>query len=342
MLLRRGAIGRAPLLGRGAIMGGDAPPPPAAGDSFDPAFPSSATTLVRRNRAQDLSGIGSGISSWPSTATLVSQAAWVQGAGAARPTLRSTNGVQWAEFDGGDHMTLETGTLDLAGTHTFALVKLPSTGVHVILGNTSTNVQVGANAGAARVAGNPLLWSNALSAPDTITGAWQIVEAELLATGTSYIAVDGTVAITTPAQQADPVLVNALGATTRADPFPAGSMTGGIADMLVYPADGTGGSTPITSEERTALLRAERTRLATALTVSPLVVKVWPSDANFVLVETTDSERFTSSARNAGILVRVFPADPALTDCVRITVGRPEDNDRLLQAVSSKEATDGD
>ena len=96
------------------------------------------------------------------------------------------------------------------------------------------------------------------------------------------------------------------------------------------------------SAERTALLRAERTRLAAALTASPLVVKVWPSDANFVLVETTDGERFTSSARQAGILVRVFPADPALIDCVRITVGRPEDNDRLLQAVSSKENTDGD
>ena len=32
-------------------------------------------------------------------------------------------------------------------------------------------------------------------------------------------------------------------------------------------------------------------------------------------------------------MVRTFD-DPLLIDCVRITVGRPQDNDRLLQAVS--------
>ena len=96
------------------------------------------------------------------------------------------------------------------------------------------------------------------------------------------------------------------------------------------------------SVERTALLRAERTRLADALKASPRVTKVWPSDANFVLVETTDGQGFTECARGAGILVRSFPADAVLTNCIRITVGRPEDNDRLLQAVSSEEITDGD
>lgn len=96
------------------------------------------------------------------------------------------------------------------------------------------------------------------------------------------------------------------------------------------------------SVERTALLRSERTRLADALKTSPRVTKVWPSDANFVLVETTDGQGFTECARSAGILVRNFPADAVLTNCVRITVGRPEDNDRLLQAVSSEEITDGD
>ncbi len=96
------------------------------------------------------------------------------------------------------------------------------------------------------------------------------------------------------------------------------------------------------SVERTALLRAERTRLANALKASPLVTKVWPTDANFVLVQTTDGQGFTECARGAGILVRIFSADAVLTDCVRITVGRPEDNDRLLQAVSNEEVSDGE
>ncbi len=91
------------------------------------------------------------------------------------------------------------------------------------------------------------------------------------------------------------------------------------------------------SEERAILLRAERMRLEASLASSPLVTKVWPSDANFVLVATINGQRFVEIARRAGILVRIFPNDPLLADCVRITVGRPEDNDRLLQAVTVEE-----
>lgn len=87
------------------------------------------------------------------------------------------------------------------------------------------------------------------------------------------------------------------------------------------------------SQERVATIKRERARLADALLDVPQVVKVFPSDANFVLVQVADRARFRDTARRAGILVRTFE-DPLVEDCVRITVGRPEDNDRLLQAVS--------
>lgn len=90
------------------------------------------------------------------------------------------------------------------------------------------------------------------------------------------------------------------------------------------------------SEERVTLLKRERVRLAEALLDVPQVLKVYPSDANFVLVKTQDGQRFRETARRGGILVRTFD-DPLLKNCVRITVGRPEDNDRLLQAVSGAE-----
>jgi histidinol-phosphate aminotransferase len=90
------------------------------------------------------------------------------------------------------------------------------------------------------------------------------------------------------------------------------------------------------SQERVSLLKLERKRLGEALSDVPQVVRVHPSEANFVLVETRDGERFKNTARKAGILVRTFD-DPLLANCVRITIGRPEDNDRLLQAVSSSE-----
>ncbi len=87
------------------------------------------------------------------------------------------------------------------------------------------------------------------------------------------------------------------------------------------------------SEERVGVLKRERARLSAALRDVPQVVHVYPSDANFVLVRTRDAQAFRETARRADILVRTFD-DPLLADCVRITVGRPADNDLLLQAVA--------
>ena len=69
---------------------------------------------------------------------------------------------------------------------------------------------------------------------------------------------------------------------------------------------------------------------------APQVVQVYPSDANFILVKVRDGQAFRETARRANILVRTFE-DPLLANCVRITVGRPDDNDLLLQAVSGAE-----
>jgi histidinol-phosphate aminotransferase len=84
------------------------------------------------------------------------------------------------------------------------------------------------------------------------------------------------------------------------------------------------------------VLKRERGRLSAALRDVPEVVQVYPSDANFILVRVRNGRAFRETARRADILVRTFE-DPLLRDCVRITVGRPEDNDRLLQAVSGAE-----
>ena len=99
--------------------------------------------------------------------------------------------------------------------------------------------------------------------------------------------------------------------------------------------DALSGDSLEVSNERNALLRRERARLAEALRGVPAVRKVWPSDANFLLLETEDREAFTEKTRRAGILVRTFDDQPPLDQCVRVTVGRPEDNDRLLRAVSA-------
>jgi histidinol-phosphate aminotransferase len=90
------------------------------------------------------------------------------------------------------------------------------------------------------------------------------------------------------------------------------------------------------SEERVALLKRERARLSTALAQLPQVRKVYPSDANFVMVKARDGGAFRETAHRGGVLVRTFD-DPMLAGCVRITVGRPADNDLLLRVLAGAE-----
>ncbi len=78
---------------------------------------------------------------------------------------------------------------------------------------------------------------------------------------------------------------------------------------------------------------AERERLAGTLTKYPFVRKVWPSDANFLLVRLDDAYRVLTHCEVHKVLVRHFGGD--LEDCIRISVGTPAENDRLLQALDA-------
>lgn len=84
--------------------------------------------------------------------------------------------------------------------------------------------------------------------------------------------------------------------------------------------------------ERVQMLRAERAWLKKKLMNVSDIKKVWPSDANFIFIETSNAEKFKETVRQANVLVRTFPDQPELQNCVRITVGRREDNNKLLQA----------
>lgn len=91
------------------------------------------------------------------------------------------------------------------------------------------------------------------------------------------------------------------------------------------------------ARERVTLIKRERLRVAEALVNSPLVRKVYPSDANFILVDTRNAKVFETKAHRAGILVRTFPGQAGLENCVRVTIGRPPDNDALIRAICGGE-----
>jgi histidinol-phosphate aminotransferase len=87
------------------------------------------------------------------------------------------------------------------------------------------------------------------------------------------------------------------------------------------------------SLRRRQLLVAERGRMAAALALIPAIRRVWPSDANFIFVESDAATALVAQARQAGILIRDFSQDPATPGGLRITIGAPEENDRLLAAL---------
>ncbi|MGH8285960.1 MAG: histidinol-phosphate transaminase [Steroidobacteraceae bacterium] len=87
------------------------------------------------------------------------------------------------------------------------------------------------------------------------------------------------------------------------------------------------------SASRRELLCAERARLASALARLDGVTRVWPSEANFVLVDFADAGRALARARAALLLVRDVRHHATLGTALRITIGTPEQNDRLLEAL---------
>lgn len=83
---------------------------------------------------------------------------------------------------------------------------------------------------------------------------------------------------------------------------------------------------------------SERERLGTALQKLPIVQRAWPSDANFILIEVADAQTLMQHTTDDKVLLRYFGGD--LADCVRITVGTPAENDRLLESMSSMGVSD--
>lgn len=89
----------------------------------------------------------------------------------------------------------------------------------------------------------------------------------------------------------------------------------------------------ISAARQSALdLVGERRRLTVALVKLPHVRKIWPSDANFLLVEVTDSARVMNIARAAGLVIRDRSKD--VPNTVRITVGTRAENDFALETLA--------
>lgn len=82
-----------------------------------------------------------------------------------------------------------------------------------------------------------------------------------------------------------------------------------------------------------AVLREQRERLQQML-ASMAGVTAFPSEANMILVRVPDSLRAFEGMKARGVLVKhIAGLHPLLANCLRLTVGTPEQNDRMIQAL---------
>ena len=87
-------------------------------------------------------------------------------------------------------------------------------------------------------------------------------------------------------------------------------------------------------EGQVATVLEERARLERELPRFPFVRNVWPSDANFLLVQVDDADATYDHLTRDGIIVRNRNRVKGCQGCLRITVGLPEENDKLLKSLS--------
>jgi len=86
------------------------------------------------------------------------------------------------------------------------------------------------------------------------------------------------------------------------------------------------------ARESVTTIVAERARLMAALPKLPAVRRVWPSDANYLLIEVADSTRVMAAGRAAGIIWRDRSKD--VPNTIRVTVGTAEENNSTLEVLS--------
>ncbi len=85
-------------------------------------------------------------------------------------------------------------------------------------------------------------------------------------------------------------------------------------------------------EKRKAIILEQKLWLEKQLQNIPVVKKIYPSDANFILVEVTDAGNVYNKLVDKKVIVR--NRDNLVKNCIRITVGTPDENKKLIKELS--------
>lgn len=86
--------------------------------------------------------------------------------------------------------------------------------------------------------------------------------------------------------------------------------------------------------EQIQIIKAERKKLSTFLSNLAVVEKVFPSDANFILVRIAGANSWYQKLLNHGIIVRNRSNQALCADTLRISIGTPQENQELMKIFS--------
>lgn len=128
----------------------------------------------------------------------------------------------------------------------------------------------------------------------------------------------------------DPALIDVLRRCQAPYPIPTP-----CADLAVA---GLSAEALAATRSRIDEVKRERGRMHALLASAPGVRRVYPSDANFLLLRFDDAQAAFDALLAAGVVVRDQRAAPRLGDALRITLGTPAQNDRVLSALTALEA----
>ncbi len=87
-------------------------------------------------------------------------------------------------------------------------------------------------------------------------------------------------------------------------------------------------------KEKVANIKTEREKLFNELKKLPIMEKVYPSEANYILCRFKDANATYNYLVEKGIIVRNRSNEVNCDNCLRITVGTPKDNRTLIEYLS--------
>ncbi|VVH66378.1 Histidinol-phosphate aminotransferase (EC [uncultured Gammaproteobacteria bacterium] len=82
------------------------------------------------------------------------------------------------------------------------------------------------------------------------------------------------------------------------------------------------------------IILSERTKLSATLSAIT-ALKVYPSQANFILFKAPNANKLFATLKQKGVLIKNLSSAPKLTDCLRVTVGSDEQNQQFISIVEA-------